>query len=68
MHMIMCMKGVVLMDKEKTGQLIKEARIRNKLTQAELGDILGVTNKAISRWEKAKASLTWACLRHFQMR
>jgi len=43
------------MDKEKTGQLIKEARIRNKLTQAELGDILGVTNKAVSRWEKGES-------------
>ena len=43
------------MDKEKTGQLIKEARIRNKLTQAELGDMLGVTNKAVSRWEKGES-------------
>lgn len=43
------------MDKEKTGQLIKEARIRNKLTQAELGDMLGVTNKAVSRWENGES-------------
>ena len=28
------------MDKEKTGQLIKEARIKKGYTQAELGDLL----------------------------
>lgn len=39
------------MDKKKTGTLIREARIRKKYTQSELGDLLGVTNKAVSRWE-----------------
>lgn len=40
------------MDKQKTGELIKNARINKGYTQVELGDLLGVTNKAISRWEK----------------
>ncbi|MDC7279819.1 helix-turn-helix domain-containing protein [Butyrivibrio fibrisolvens] len=39
------------MDKEKTGLLIKSARLQKGYTQTELGDILGVSNKAISRWE-----------------
>lgn len=39
------------MDKQKTGNLIKEARIKKNYTQSELGDLLGVSNKAVSRWE-----------------
>ena len=43
------------MDKQKTGELIKNARIKKGYTQVELGDLLGVTNKAISRWEKGES-------------
>ena len=39
------------MDKKKTGELIKKARIEKGYTQVELGDLLGVSNKAVSRWE-----------------
>lgn len=42
------------MNKEKTGELIREARIKKNYTQSELGDLLGVTNKAVSRWEKGE--------------
>lgn len=41
----------VLMDKKKTGTLIREARIKKNYTQSELGDLIGVSNKAVSRWE-----------------
>lgn len=40
------------MDKQKTGELIRNARIKKGYTQVELGDLIGVTNKAIFRWEK----------------
>ena len=43
------------MDKKKTGNLIKEARTRKNYTQRELGDLLGVTNKAVSRWENGES-------------
>ena len=43
--------GVEPMDKKKTGNLIKEARVKKNYTQRELGDLLGVSNKAVSRWE-----------------
>ena len=44
----------VLMDKKKTGNLIREARTKKNYTQSELGDLLGVSNKAISRWENGE--------------
>ncbi len=43
------------MDKGKTGQLIREARKEKNYTQSELGDLVGVTGKAVSRWEKGEA-------------
>lgn len=43
------------MDKRKTGILIKEARTKKNYTQSELGDLLGVTNKAVSRWENGES-------------
>ena len=43
------------MDKVKTGALIREARTKKNLTQCELGDLIGVTNKAVSRWENGES-------------
>ncbi len=43
------------MDKKKTGELIKDARIRKNYTQSELGGLIGVTNKAVSRWETGES-------------
>lgn len=39
------------MDKIKTGNMIREARTRKGYTQSELGALIGVSNKAVSRWE-----------------
>ena len=39
------------MDQVETGKFIAELRKEKSLTQAQLGDLLGVTNKTISRWE-----------------
>ncbi len=43
------------MDKKKTGELIREARTKKNYTQTELGDLIGVTNKAVSRWENGES-------------
>lgn len=43
------------MNKEKTGEMIRSARTQQGLTQNELGALLGVTNKAISRWENGES-------------
>lgn len=39
------------MDLLKTGKFIAELRKENGLTQEQLGDKVGVTNKTVSRWE-----------------
>ena len=42
------------MDQEKIGKFIKEIRRKNKLTQKDLADKLGVTFQAVSKWENGK--------------
>lgn len=42
------------MNQEKIGLFIQEKRKSKKLTQQELAKKLGVTNRTISNWEKAK--------------
>jgi transcriptional regulator with XRE-family HTH domain len=37
-----------------TGKIIKELREREHLTQTELAEIIGVSDKAISKWETGK--------------
>lgn len=42
------------MDTYVTGATIKSLREKKALTQAQLADILGVSSKAVSKWETAK--------------
>ncbi len=39
------------MDKRKTGEMIRKARTAKGYTQTELGALLNVSNKVVSRWE-----------------
>ena len=39
------------MDLKKTGSLIAQRRKELELTQSQLAELVGVTDKAISRWE-----------------
>ena len=39
------------MDTQKIGQFLKELRKQNNMTQEQLGQRIGVTNKTVSRWE-----------------
>lgn len=39
------------MDKQKIGTFISTCRKEKGLTQAQLAEILGVSDKSISRWE-----------------
>ena len=42
------------MNQEKIGKFIAECRKEKNLTQEQLAERLGVSNKPISRWENAK--------------
>ena len=42
------------MDQEKIGKFIREMRNKNNLTQQELADKIGVTDRAISKWENGR--------------
>lgn len=42
------------MDAKRMGIFIADCRKKKKLTQAELGEYLGVTDKAVSKWECGK--------------
>ena len=44
------------MNQEKAGKFIKELRVKNNLTQQELADKIGVTDRAISKWENGRGS------------
>lgn len=39
------------MNQQKIGIFIAQLRKENNMTQVQLADELGVTNKAISKWE-----------------
>ena len=43
------------MDQLKIGKFIAECRKQNQLTQLQLADKLGITDKAISKWERGIA-------------
>ena len=44
------------MDQSKTGELIRALRIRQGLTQQQLADIIGVSDKAVSKWERGNGA------------
>ena len=43
------------MDQVKIGEFIRECRNKNNLTQNELAEKLGITDRAISKWENGRA-------------
>ena len=40
------------MDAKKTGEKIRKMRMQQRLTQEELADMLCVSDKTVSKWER----------------
>ena len=45
------------MDQQQIGSFIRQCREAKSLTQQQLADTLGVTNKAVSKWETGDGKL-----------
>ena len=43
------------MDQVKIGKFIAECRKQNNLTQMQLAEKLGITDRAVSKWERGKS-------------
>ena len=43
------------MDQIKTGKFIAQCRKEKKLTQAQLAEMMGVTDRAVSKWETGRS-------------
>jgi DNA-binding XRE family transcriptional regulator len=50
------------MDTKKTGMFLKQLRNEHGMTQEQLGEKIGVSNKTISRWETGKYMPPVDCL------
>ncbi len=53
-QILQAMKGMGIKMSYVTGNTIKELRERKQLTQKQLADILGVSDKTISKWETGR--------------
>lgn len=51
------------MDAVRIGQFLKELRKENNMTQEQLGERIGVTNKTISKWETGNYMPSVDCLK-----
>ena len=51
LRIVIIIREVTQMDLIKIGNFIAELRKKQKLTQEQLGEKLGVANKTVSRWE-----------------
>ena len=50
--MLLTDKGEFVMDNQKLGNLIRKLRLEYGMTQLDLAGLLGVTDKAVSKWER----------------
>ena len=49
----------ICMDSEKIGAFVAARRKAMEMTQQQLAQVLGVTNKAVSKWERGLGLPRW---------
>ena len=55
------------MDQEKIGKFIAKLRKEKNLTQNELAESLGITDRAISKWENGRGMPDLSLINHYLM-
>lgn len=55
------------MDQEKIGKFIAECRKNKKLTQDQLAQKLGLTYKAVSKWECGISHIKWHIMKKLKI-
>ena len=55
------------MNQDKIGKFIKEARIKDKLSQEKFGEKYGVTYQAVSKWENGVSNVKWHTIRKLKI-
>lgn len=53
------------MNQEKIGRFIAELRKEKKMTQIDLANKLGITDRAISKWENGRGMPDLSLLNHY---
>ncbi|MCM1107221.1 MAG: helix-turn-helix domain-containing protein [Blautia sp.] len=54
---------MIVVDQEKTGRFIQMIRKEKGMTQQELAEKIGVSNKAVSKWETGRGYNSYYCIR-----
>ena len=53
-NVIISLKGAIFMNQEQIGKFISALRKEKNMTQIELANKLGITDRAISKWENGR--------------
>lgn len=62
-----CCERRDFMNQEKIGKFIAKCRKEKKLTQSELGEKLGVTEKSVSNWENGISHIKWHIMKKLKI-
>ena len=60
-------KGVMIMDQIRTGKFIANMRKQKNMTQMNLAEQLGVSDKTVSKWETGKSLPDITYITHFRL-